>query len=160
MRHCKHKYTLGRKKEHREALLANLASALFVHGRIETTLIKAKALRPFAEKIITMAKKASANSDAAIKLHYRRLAISRIKNVDAVFALFDSKVSEFMNRNGGYTRIYKLVKRPSDASDMAIIELISADDVGYSKSKKHRRSSAKKASKDEAEKVVEAEVVA
>ncbi len=140
MRHGKHRYSLGCKKEHREALMANLASALFKHGRINTTLTKAKALRPFAEKIITLSVKAYKSTDAAVKLHYRRLAISRIRNEEAVKELFDVKSSEFIKRNGGYTRIYKLVPRIGDAAKMAIIELVYADDKGYSKSRKSRRS--------------------
>jgi large subunit ribosomal protein L17 len=118
--------------------MANLASALFRHGKIQTTLAKAKGLRPFAEKLITMAKKAHLASDSAQKLHYRRLAISRIKDEDAVAILFKDRAAEFARRNGGYTRIYKLVQRVGDAAKMAIIELIPADDIGYSKSKKHR----------------------
>ena len=70
MRHSKHKHLLGVKKEHRAALMGQLAGALLRHDRIETTLASAKALRPFVEKIITLAKKASASEDAAVKLHY------------------------------------------------------------------------------------------
>ncbi len=139
MRHRKHHFSLGCTKEHREALMANLASALFEHGKINTTLAKAKALRPFAEKIITLAVKAYKSSDVATKLHYRRLAIARIRNESAVKELFDVKASEFINRNGGYTRIYKLVPRIGDAAKMAIIELVYADDKGYSKSRKNRK---------------------
>lgn len=141
MRHSKHKHTLGVKKEHRAAIMASLAAALFRHDRIETTLASAKALRPFAEKIITLAKNAAASEDAAVKLHYRRLAIARIRDVEAVAMLFGSKdkegkVSKFVNRKGGYTRIYKLVPRVGDAAHMALIELIEADDEGYKAAKK------------------------
>lgn len=141
MRHSKHKHTLGVKKEHRAAIMASLAAALFRHDRIETTLASAKALRPFAEKIITLAKNAAASEDAAVKLHYRRLAIARIRDVEAVAMLFGSKdkegkVSKFVNRKGGYTRIYKLVPRAGDAAHMALIELIEADDEGYKAAKK------------------------
>lgn len=141
MRHSKHKHTLGVKKEHRAAIMASLAAALFRHDRIETTLASAKALRPFAEKIITLAKNAAASEDAAVKLHYRRLAIARIRDVEAVAMLFGSKdkegkVSKFVNRKGGYTRIYKLVPRAGDAAYMALIELIEADDEGYKAAKK------------------------
>lgn len=139
MRHGKHRFSLGCTKEHREALMANLASALFEHGRINTTLAKAKALRPFAEKIITLAVKAHKSSDAIVKLNYRRLAISRVRNEAAVKELFDVKAVEFINRNGGYTRIYKLCPRIGDGAKMAIIELIYADDKGYSKSRKGRK---------------------
>lgn len=138
MRHGKHKYSLGRTKEHREALMANLAVALFKHGRITTTLAKAKALRPFAEKLITMAKKSYLSDDRIRKLHYLRLAISRIHDEDTVAKLFNERAVEFIKRNGGYTRIYKLMQRVGDAAKMSIIELIPADDVGYSKSKKKR----------------------
>lgn len=144
MRHKKHRHQLGVKKEHRSALMANLASALFTHGRIQTTLAKAKALRPFCEKIITLAKKAAATDDKAKKLHFRRIAIARVRDKLAIKALFDEKVTEFTQRNGGYIRIYKLVPRVGDAADMAIIELIDGGDEGYKKSKK--RSSRKKAS--------------
>jgi large subunit ribosomal protein L17 len=123
--------------------MANLASALFRHGKIETTLAKAKALRPFAEKLITMAKKAYATDDSIQKLHYRRLVISRIRDGDATAILFDSRAGEFARRNGGYSRIYKLVQRVGDAAKMAIIELISGDDVGYSKSRKRKISKSK-----------------
>ena len=143
MRHRKHSNQLGVKKEHREALLANLSSALIKHGRIQTTLKKAKALRPFVERVITLAKKGS--------LHDRRIAISRVRDIDAVHQLFDERAEQFANRNGGYTRIYKIGARRGDAAEMALIELISAEDEGYGKKNKPK---AKKASK----KAVEAEV--
>ena len=123
MRHRKHSNQLGVKKEHREALLANLSTALLTHGRIKTTLKKAKALRPFVEKVITLAKNGS--------LHSRRIAISRVRDTDAVHGLFDDKVEQFRDREGGYTRIYKLGTRRGDAAEMALIELIDADDEGY-----------------------------
>lgn len=122
---------MGVKKEHRQAIMASLASALFRHDKIQTTLGYAKALRPFAEKMITLAKKAAATDDTAKKLHLRRQALSKIRDVSAVHFLFAEKVSKFLKREGGYTRIYKLVKRTGDAADMAIIELIEADDKGY-----------------------------
>jgi len=125
MRHRKHSNQLGVKKEHREALLANLSTALLTHGRIKTTLKKAKALRPFVEKVITLAKNGS--------LHSRRMAISRVRDTDAVHGLFDEKVEQFREREGGYTRIYKLGTRRGDAAEMALIELIDADDEGYEK---------------------------
>ena len=89
-------------------MMGNLAVALITHGRIETTLPKARALRPFIEKVITLAKKAEKANDAARKLHYRRLAIARVRDKAAVAKLFDERVTEFTERNGGYTRIYKL----------------------------------------------------
>lgn len=147
MRHQKHRHVLGVKKAHRGALMANLATALFTHGRIKTTLAKAKALRPFSEKLITLAVKAEATDDAAKKLHYRRQAIARVRDVEAVKQLFDERVSEFVNRSGGYTRIYKLVPRIGDAADMAIIELIEASDEGYAKPKRKAKKTKKSAAK-------------
>jgi large subunit ribosomal protein L17 len=135
---------LGRTKEHRAALMSNLAAALLRHGRIETTLAKAKALRPFAEKVITWAKKAQVSEISADRIHFRRLAVSQVQDEEAVKRLFTERVSEFMNRNGGYTRIYKLVPRRGDAAKMAIIELIPGDDKGYKKSR--RRASKSKRS--------------
>jgi large subunit ribosomal protein L17 len=158
MRHAKHRHGLGVKKEHRKALISSLASALLEHGQIETTLAKAKALRPFVEKIITLAKKAAATDDKAKKLHYRRLAYAKMNNSKApIDLLFEEKAVEFTNRNGGYTRIYKLVPRISDAADMALIELINASDEGYKKRKapkkkaKKKTGAAKKASSEDAE---------
>lgn len=136
MRHQKHRHLLGVKKEHREAIMAAMATALFSHKRIQTTLSRAKALRPFAERLITLAKKASQASDGATKLHYRRQAAARLRNPAAVQALFDEHATEFLNRSGGYTRIYKLHPRQTDASPMALIELIPASDEGYKKSKR------------------------
>ncbi|GAB4268280.1 MAG TPA: 50S ribosomal protein L17 [Opitutae bacterium] len=143
MRHSKHRFQLGVKKEHRFALMANLAAALLEHGRIQTTKAKAKALRPFIEPIITLAKKAALSDNSAQKLHYRRLALARVRNKQAVHKLFDERAQEFLNRNGGYTRIYKLVPRRGDAAEMALIELIDASDEGYKKQGR-RKSKAKK----------------
>ena len=136
MRHAKHRHQLGVKTAHRAALMSNLASALIRHGRIKTTLAKAKALRPFIEKAITLAKKADAAETTEQKLHFRRLATARIRDKAAIHYLFNEGVSEFADRNGGYTRIYKLTPRVGDAADMALIELIPASDEGYAKKKK------------------------
>ena len=138
MRHRKHSFQLGVKKEHRLALMANLAAALLQHGRIQTTLPKAKALRPFVEKIITLSKKAkSATPERA--LHLRRLAMARVRNKTVVHNLFEKRVDEFLERNGGYTRIYKLGTRLGDAAEMALIELIDASDEGYKKSSRRKK---------------------
>jgi len=141
MRHLKHRHQLGVKKEHRLALMGNLASALFTHGRIETTLAKAKALRPFAEKVITLAVKAARTDDTAKKVHLRRLAVAKVRDKAAVGKLFDERAQEFLGRQGGYTRIYKLMPRRGDAAPMALIELIDAGDEGY---RKRPRKKAKK----------------
>lgn len=154
MRHAKHKHQLGRKKEHREATMANLASALFKHSRIKTTLAKAKALRPFAEKIVTLARKAEATSLSEQKLHYRRQAIAQVRDRDVIKHLFEETVKEFTNRPGGYTRIYKLGNRTStDAAEMALIELIPASDEGYKKQRRKKVSSVKQAKTTKAETV-------
>lgn len=124
--------------------MASLAGALFLHGRIQTTLAKAKALRPFAEKIVTLAKKAAQTDDKVKKLHYYRLALAKVRQEEPVAVLFNKRAQEFLNRNGGYTRIYKLaIPRIGDATPMALIELIAADDEGYKKAPK--KAPAKKA---------------
>ena len=144
MRHLKHRFQLGRKKEHRAALMSNLGAALLRHGRIQTTLPKAKALRPFIEKIITFAKKAEGAAPEKA-LHYRRLALSRVRDKDAVATLFNERASEFTKRDGGYTRIYKLGNRIGDAAEMAVIQLIAAEDEGYAKKPRKKSKSPAKA---------------
>ena len=138
MRHSKRRHKLGVSGPHRAAMYGNLSVALITHGRIKTTLAKAKALRPFIEKVITLAKKANQANDAARKLHFRRLAISRVRDKKAVAELFDNKVTEFLERPGGYTRIYKMGQRIGDAAEMALIEFIDASDEGYPKTKKKK----------------------
>lgn len=144
MRHSKRRHILGVTGPHRSAMMGNLSVALITHGRIETTLAKAKALRPFIEKVVTLAKKAEQANDAARKLHFRRLAISRVRDKKAVAKLFDERASEFTERCGGYTRIYKIGQRVGDAAEMALIEFIDAADEGYTKPKK-KAASPKKA---------------
>lgn len=138
MRHKNHRASLGLRPEHRRALLANLSASLIKHGEVTTTLTRAKALRPFVEKVITLAKKASADKDSA--LHLRRQAMSLVRDKDVVTLLFNEKVSQFANRNGGYTRIYKLTPRIGDAADRGLIRLIAADDTGYAKRKPAKKS--------------------
>ena len=137
MRHRKHNHLLGVKTAHRTSLLANLSCSLIENGRIKTTLAKARALRPTIEKAITLAKKAHIASDSGPKVHYRRLAIARLRNKKAVKKLFDELAEQFVNRNGGYTRIYKLaMPRLGDAADMAIIEFVEESTKKKSKKKK------------------------
>jgi large subunit ribosomal protein L17 len=136
MRHRKHSQQLGVKKEHRSALLANLASSLIMHGRIRTTTAKAKALRPFVERVISLTKRGSDPK----KIHQRRLAVSRLRNKDAVSKLFNERADDFAKRPGGYTRIYKLADpRLGDAADMAIIEFVGAGDPGYQKTRRRAK---------------------
>jgi len=117
MRHLKKTVKLGRTSSQREALLSNLAVFLIEHGRIRTTLAKAKALRPVAEKLVTKAKKGT--------LHARRMALSDLRhNVGAVHKLFAEIGPRSADRKGGYTRIMKLGPRKGDAAPMALIEWV------------------------------------
>jgi len=151
MRHKKHHSSLGVTREHRAAMLSNLGAALIRHGRIETTLTKAKALRPFIEKVITKAKKAAAAGEKKDALHLRRLALQDVRDESAVTLLFNEKVKQFEKRLGGYTRIYKLgPQRLGDAAEMALIEFVGAEDTGFSKSRKKAKKSGKAAKADSA----------
>lgn len=116
MRHRKKGRQLSRTASHREALLRNMAISLFRHGRIQTTTAKAKELRPFAERLITLARRGD--------LHARRLAARKIHDKDVLFALFDSIGPRFSERPGGYTRVLKLGHRQGDGAEMALIELV------------------------------------
>ena len=107
---------LGGSSSHQKAILANLATALFEHGRIKTTETKARALRPYAEKLITHAKKGS--------LHNRREVLKKIRDKDVVHSLFAEIGPFFSDRNGGYTRIIKVENRKGDNAPMAVIELV------------------------------------
>ena len=118
MRHQKKTVKLGRTAEHRKALLANQVCSLIEHQRIKTTLAKAKAVRPLAEKMVTLGKKGS--------LHARRTALAVLRQQDAVKKLFDDIAPRAAERNGGYTRIIKLGLRKSDAAAVAFIEWVDA----------------------------------
>ena len=118
MRHRKHHGSLGLPTGHRRALMANLATALLTHGRIETTEAKARALRPYAEKLITLGKRGDP--------HARRQALSKLRYRPIVDLLFGDVAAACSDRAGGYTRIVKTGFRAGDASPMAIIELVDA----------------------------------
>jgi large subunit ribosomal protein L17 len=118
MRHQKKTIKLGRTAEHRKALLANQVCSLIAHQRIKTTLAKAKAVRPLAEKMMTFGKNGS--------LHARRMALSTLRHKEAVKKLFDEIAPRSADRNGGYTRIVKLGQRKSDSASMAFIEWVDA----------------------------------
>ncbi len=107
---------LGGSSSHQKALLANLATSLFEHGRIKTTEPKARALRPYAEKLITHAKKGT--------LHNRREVMKKIRDKDIVHVLFAEIGPFFADRDGGYTRIIKVENRKGDNAPMAVIELV------------------------------------
>lgn len=160
MRHNKHHASLGVTREHRAAMLSNMAASLITHGRIQTTLTKAKALRPFIEKAITKAKRASAPGEKKDQIHLRRLVLSDIRDENAVTKLFNETHKEFANRNGGYTRIYKLGARMSDSAELALIEFVKADDPGYKKSKGRKSSKAKKTGAKKAPKPAKSEQAA
>jgi large subunit ribosomal protein L17 len=121
MRHRVAYRKLGRITPHRIALLRNLATALFERERIRTTLMKAKELRPYAEKLITRAKR------EADRLHARRLVERDIRNPVVVKKLFDDLGARFAARAGGYTRILRLGPRQGDGAEMAIVELIGSE---------------------------------
>src|SRR5476651_1707343 len=116
MRHQKNTRKLGRTSQHRDAMLANLVASLIIHKRIKTTLAKAKAARPLAEKLVTLGKGGT--------LHDRRLAVAKIGQKDAVALLFKSIAPGFKDRKGGYTRIIKLGPRQSDSALIAFLEWV------------------------------------
>ena len=118
MRHQKKTVKLGRTAAHRKALLANQVCSLIEQQRIKTTLAKAKAVRPLAEKMVTLGKKGS--------LHARRTALAVLRQKDAVKLLFEDIAPRAASRNGGYTRIVRLGARKSDAAEIAFIEWVDA----------------------------------
>jgi len=121
MRHKRSFNKLGRKKEHREALLRNLAVSLILHKRITTTLQKAKALRSYVEPIITLTKEDT--------LHHRRMAFKYLQSKEAVKELFRVVAEKVANRPGGYTRILKLGNRIGDNAEVAMIELVDFNEL-------------------------------
>lgn len=128
MRHRVAYRKLGRVTEHRIALLRNQAEALIRHERIETTVPKAKELRPFVERLITIAKRGLAGGDANGRaLHARRLVLQDIQNRDVVSKLFDTIAPRFESRPGGYTRILRLGHRRGDSAEVAQIELVGSE---------------------------------
>ncbi|WP_376793108.1 50S ribosomal protein L17 [Thermoflexus sp.] len=122
MRHRVAGKTLSRDKDHREALARNLATQLFLHGAVETTEAKAEFVQAYAEKLITLAKRAL--EDPSKQVAARRLAAARLYGREVVKKLFDEIAPRYKDRNGGYTRIYKLGFRRGDAAPMARLELI------------------------------------
>ena len=135
MRHQKKTIKLGRTADHRRALLANQVCALIEHQRIKTTLAKAKAVRPLAERMVTLGKNGS--------IHARRRALAVLRQKSAVKKLFDDIAQRSAERNGGYTRIVKLGARKSDSAHMAFIECVDAEYVIEEKPKKEKKAKAK-----------------
>ena len=124
-------------------MLANMVSSLFEHGSIQTTVVKAKAARSFAERLITIGKKGD--------LHRRRLAVSKLRDKGAVKKLFDEIAPGYEGRNGGYTRILKIGKRRGDAAEMCILQLVEVAAVEEAP-KKEAKAAPKKAKAEEAPK--------
>ena len=143
MRHGNKLNHLGRTAPHRKAMLANMASSLIMHKRITTTLAKAKALRMYAEPLITKSKNDST--------HSRRTVFSYLKQAEAVKELFGPIASKIADRPGGYLRILKLMNRKGDNAEMAIVELVDYNEAMLSMkeaktaTKKTRRGRTKKA---------------
>jgi large subunit ribosomal protein L17 len=158
MRHQKNTRKLGRTSQHRDALLANLVASLIKHKRVKTTLAKAKAARPLAEKLVTLGKGGT--------LHHRRLAVAKIGQRDAVTKLFAEIAPGFKDRKGGYTRIVKLGPRQSDSAPVAFLEWVdyvleveAAPVEKTDKAGKSDKPKAGKAAKTEEAKSVDVEVV-
>ena len=145
MRHNKAINHLGRKSGHRKALLANMATSLILHKRIETTVAKAKALKMYVEPLITKSKDDST--------HSRRVVFSYLKNKEAVTELFRTVAPKIADRPGGYTRVLKTGFRQGDGADMALIELVDFNEAALASAPKK---AAKKTTRRSSKKAVEA----
>jgi large subunit ribosomal protein L17 len=135
MRHQKKTVKLGRTAEHRKALLANQVCSLIEHQRIKTTLAKAKAVRPLAERMVTLGKNGS--------IHARRTALATLRQKKAVKKLFDDIAPRSAERNGGYTRIVKLGQRKSDSAPMAFIEWVDMAELVKEKAAEEKKAKRK-----------------
>ena len=144
MRHNKAINHLGRKSGHRKALLANMATSLILHKRIQTTVAKAKALKMYVEPLITKSKEDST--------HSRRVVFSYLKNKEAVTELFRTVAPKIADRPGGYTRVLKTGFRQGDGADMALIELVDFNEAALAAAPK----AAKKTTRRSSKKAVEA----
>lgn len=133
MRHGKGNRKLGRTWEHRKAMLANMAAALIEHEQITTTLPKARVLRPFVEKLVTLAKKG--------RLSDRRIAVARVRDEAMVKKLFDTLGPRYEERSGGYTRVLKAGYRYGDSAPMAVIEFVDRDEEAKGAADRVRRES-------------------
>ena len=144
MRHNKAINHLGRKSGHRKAMLANMATSLILHKRIQTTVAKAKALKMYVEPLITKSKEDTT--------HSRRMVFSYLKNKEAVTELFRTVAPKIADRPGGYTRVLKTGFRQGDGADMALIELVDFNEAALAAAPK----AAKKATRRSSKKAVEA----
>ncbi len=136
MRHQRADWKLGRDTAHRRSLVRNLVTSLILEERITTTVAKAKFMRPFAERMITLGKRAGAPAQV---LHARRQAAAFLQSPAAVRKLFDTVSARFGDRNGGYTRLTRLGFRQGDGAELAMIELLGSEikkrDTGKDKKK-------------------------
>ena len=146
MRHNKAINHLGRKSGHRKAMLANMATSLILHKRIQTTVAKAKALQSYVEPLITKSKDDST--------HSRRVVFSYLKSKEAVSELFRTVAPKIADRPGGYTRVLKTGFRQGDGADMALIELVDFNEAALASAPK----AAKKTTRRSSKKAVEAPV--
>jgi large subunit ribosomal protein L17 len=131
MKHRIKQRKLNRDTSHRKAMLANMAASLIKHEQIVTTLPKAKELRPYVEKLITLGKQAAAKPEVSVAK--RRQAIATMRDKDQVAKLFDIIAERYAERSGGYTRIMKAGFRYGDAAPMAVIELVDRDESAKGK---------------------------
>ena len=152
MRHNKAINHLGRKSGHRKALLANMATSLILHKRIQTTVAKAKALKMYVEPLITKSKEDTT--------HSRRVVFSYLKNKEAVTELFRTVAPKIADRPGGYTRVLKTGFRQGDGADMALIELVDFNEAALAAAPKAAKTSTRRSSKKAAEAAPAAEAPA
>ncbi len=142
MRHRKGNYKLGRRTDHRMAMFRNLLTSLFRHERILTTEAKAKALRPTADEMVTLAKREN--------LHARRQVLAMVQDTKVVGRLFDTIAARFADRHGGYTRIIRVGPRPGDAAPMVYLELVDRAETPADGAKGKDKKKAEKPPKGEA----------
>ena len=152
MRHNKAINHLGRKSGHRKALLANMATSLILHKRIQTTVAKAKALKMYVEPLITKSKEDTT--------HSRRVVFSYLKNKEAVTELFRTVAPKIADRPGGYTRVLKTGFRQGDGADMALIELVDFNAAALAAAPKAAKKTTRRSSKKAAEAAPAAEAPA
>ena len=152
MRHNKTINHLGRKSGHRKALLANMATSLILHKRIQTTVAKAKALKMYVEPLITKSKEDTT--------HSRRMVFSYLKNKEAVTELFRTVAPKIADRPGGYTRVLKTGFRQGDGADMALIELVDFNEAALAAAPKAAKKTTRRSSKKAAEAAPAAEAPA
>ena len=152
MRHNKAINHLGRKSGHRKALLANMATSLILHKRIQTTVAKAKALQVYIEPLVTKSKDDSTNS--------RRVVFSYLKNKEAVTELFRTIAPKIAERPGGYTRVLKTGFRQGDGADMALIEFVDFNEAALAPAPKAAKKTTRRSSKKAAEAAPAAEAPA